>query len=257
MRRLCIVLLFSVLVPTAMRAQDSPAPFSPLPQTLPRIQFSVQPADGREDYALPIQLILLLTVLTLAPSIIIMTTSFTRLVVVFHLLRMALGTQQSPPNQVLIGLALFLTLFVMYPALQEINTQALQPYLGRQITQSEALERAARPLKEFMLRQTRAKDLLLFMDLARMAPVQDPMQVPLHVLIPAFLISELRIAFQIGFLLYLPFLVIDLVVSSVLLSMGMMFLPPVMISLPFKLLVFVLTDGWYLIVGSMLRGFQG
>lgn len=145
----------------------------------------------------------------------------------------------------------------MYPALQEINTQALQPYLGRQITQSEALERAARPLKEFMLRQTRAKDLLLFMDLARMAPVQDPMQVPLHVLIPAFLISELRIAFQIGFLLYLPFLVIDLVVSSVLLSMGMMFLPPVMISLPFKLLVFVLTDGWYLIVGSMLRGFQG
>lgn len=210
-----------------------------------------------EDYALPIQLLLLLTVLTLAPSILILMTSFTRLVVVFSILRTAIGLQQSPPTQVLIGLSLFLTFFVMQPVFSEIDKGALQPYLEGQITQSEALDIASTPIKGFMLDQTRDKDLMQFMDLAGLAPVATVEEVPLHVLVPAFVISELRVAFQIGFMLFLPFLVVDLIVASVLMSMGMMMLPPVMISLPIKLLLFVLTDGWFLIVESLVRGYLG
>ncbi len=212
---------------------------------------------GDEDLALPIQLLLLLTVLTLAPSIIILMTSFTRLIVIFSILRTALGMQQSPPTQILIGLALFLTFFIMAPVVEEVNANALEPYLADKITQEDALALAAAPTKAFMLEQTRDKDLMLFMDMAGIDGFTAVDEVPLHVLVPAFVISELRIAFQIGFMLFLPFLVVDLIVASVLMSMGMMMLPPVMISLPIKLLLFVLTDGWYLIVESVVRGYFG
>lgn len=218
----------------------------------------VRLTQNGDDYELPVQLLLLLTVLTLAPSIIILMTSFTRLIVVFSILRTALGMQQAPPAQVLIGLSLFLTLFIMNPVLQRVNDEALQPYLAGEISQNDALERAAGPAKGFMLGQVREKDLLLFMDMAgQSTSYATAADVPLHVLVPAFVISELRIAFQIGFLLFLPFLVVDLIVSSVLMSMGMMMLPPVMVSLPIKLLLFVLTDGWYLLVESVVRGYLG
>jgi flagellar biosynthetic protein FliP len=210
-----------------------------------------------EDVALPIQLLLLLTVLTLAPSIIILMTSFTRLVVIFSILRTALGMQQSPPTQILVGLALFLTFFIMAPVIEQVNETALEPYMAEKITQEEAFARAAAPTKAFMLEQTREKDLMLFMDMAGIDGFASTDEVPLHVLVPAFVISELRIAFQIGFMLFLPFLIVDLIVASVLMSMGMMMLPPVMISLPIKLLLFVLTDGWYLIVESVVRGYLG
>ncbi|GAB5537444.1 MAG: hypothetical protein Rubg2KO_36930 [Rubricoccaceae bacterium] len=209
------------------------------------------------EYALPIQLLLLLTVLTLAPSILILMTSFTRLVIVFSILRTAMGLQQSPPTQVIIGLSLFLTFFIMQPVFSEIDEAALQPYLNGQIEQKAAMEIASKPIKEFMLGQTRDKDLIQFMDLAGLSTVGRPSEVPFHVLVPAFVLSELRIAFQIGFMLFLPFLVVDLIVASVLMSMGMMMLPPVMISLPIKLLLFVLTDGWFLIVESVVRGYLG
>ena len=212
--------------------------------------------DG-DDYELPIQLLLTLTVLTLAPSIILLMTSFTRLIVIFSILRTAIGMQQSPPNQVLIGLALFLTVFIMSPVIKDVNEQALQPYLNGQIEQGDALTLASAPTKAFMLAQTRDEDLLLFMDMAGIQSFASATEVPLHVIVPAFVISELRIAFQIGFLLFLPFLIVDLIVASVLMSMGMMMLPPVMISLPIKLLLFVLTDGWYLIVESVVRGYLG
>ncbi|ACY47663.1 flagellar type III secretion system pore protein FliP [Rhodothermus marinus] len=219
---------------------------------LPRIQLG-----ENEDFALPLQLLLLLTILSLAPAIIILTTSFTRLVVIFSILRTALGLQQSPPTQVLIGLALFLTLFIMYPVFDQIHDEALRPYLDGEITQQVALERAAAPLRAFMLRQTREKDLMLFMDLANVEAFDRPEDVPFYILVPAFVISELRIAFQIGFMIFLPFLLVDLIVASVLMSMGMMMLPPVMISLPLKLLLFVLADGWYLVVESVVRGYLG
>lgn len=210
-----------------------------------------------QDYSAPIQILLLLTVLSLAPAIIILMTSFTRLVVVLGILRQALGMQQSPPSQVMIGLALFLTMFVMYPVFDQINTNALQPYMNNEISQKVATENAIRPLRHFMLSQTRDKELSLFMDLANIDAYDDVDDVELHVLVPAFVISELRIAFQIGFLVFLPFLVVDLVVASVLMSMGMMMLPPVMISLPIKLLLFVLADGWYLLVESVMSAYVG
>jgi flagellar biosynthetic protein FliP len=211
-----------------------------------------------DDYELPVQLLLLLTVLTLAPSIIILMTSFTRLIIVFSILRTALGMQQAPPTQVLVGLSLFLTLFIMNPVLQRVNDDALQPYLAGTLAQADALTLASAPMKGFMLEQVREKDLLLFMDMAgQTTSYASVEEVPLHVLVPAFVISELRIAFQIGFLLFLPFLVVDLIVASVLMSMGMMMLPPVMVSLPIKLLLFVLTDGWYLLVESVVRGYLG
>jgi len=209
-----------------------------------------------EDFSVAIQALILLTVLSFGPAIVTMMTSFTRIVVVFFFLRMGLGTQQSPPNQVLLGLALFMTIFIMAPAFNEINTFAIEPYIEEEITQTEALGRAALPLKEFMVNQTREKDLLMFMDLGNIDPVAGLDDLPIYVVVPAFVISELRIAFQIGFLIYLPFMVIDLVVASILLSMGILFLPPVLVSLPFKILVFVLTDGWFLLVESMIRSFN-
>jgi flagellar biosynthetic protein FliP len=222
----------------------------------PKVNLTITPVQGKDDYSIAIQVLILMTILSFGPAIVTMMTSFTRIVIVFFFLRSALGTQQTPPNQVMIGLAMFLTIFIMKPVFDKINNVAIEPYLNDAITQSVALERAAVPLKEFMIRQTREKDLLLFMDLAKVSNVKNVPEMPLYVVVPAFVISELRIAFQIGFLIYLPFLVIDLVVSSVLLAMGVVFLPPVLVSLPFKILVFVLTDGWFLIVDSLVRSFR-
>lgn len=243
--------------PPAQGAPSDPgAAPSPLLAPLPTLNFG-KPAAGEEDYVLPIQLLLLMTVLSLAPAIALLMTCFTRLVVIFSILRQALGTQQAPPNQVLIGLAMFLSVFIMHPVLSQINETALQPYLRDQITQQQALDLAAAPMKQFMLAQTREKDLMLFMDMAGITAFDRAEDVPLHVLVPAYVISELRIAFQIGFMIFLPFLVVDLIVASVLMSMGMMMLPPMMISLPVKLLLFVLSDGWYLLVESLVRSYTG
>jgi flagellar biosynthesis protein FliP len=203
-----------------------------------------------------LQILILLTVLALIPTILIMTTSFTRIVIVLSFIRNALGTHQMPPNQVLIGIALFMTLFIMMPAVQEINQESIQPFLNEEITQEEAFQNAERPLREFMLKQTRSKDLSLFINMARTEKPKSYDEVPMTVLIPAFIVSELRIAFQIGFLVYVPFLLIDFIVASVLMSMGMMMVPPVMISLPFKILLFVMVDGWYLLTNSLMTSFN-
>jgi flagellar biosynthetic protein FliP len=197
----------------------------------------------------------MMTILSLAPAILIMLTSFTRVVIVLSLLRRALGTMQMPPNQVIIGLALFLTFFIMTPVWQQVNQTALQPYLEDKIDQQQALQKAAEPLRGFMFKQTREKDLALFVDIAKIERPKDVNDIPISVLIPSFIISEVKTAFQIGLLLYVPFLIIDMVVASVLLSMGMMMLPPIMISLPFKLMLFVLADGWNLLIGSLVRSF--
>ena len=232
---------------TAAQVDTSGSALGSLPQ--------VDLAPSEDGYELPIQLLLLLTVLTLAPAIIILMTSFTRLVVVFSILRRALGLQQSPPRQVVIGLSLFLSVFIMQPVLQTVHQDALRPYLDDEITQQEAFDRASTPMKRFMLVHTRDKDLMLFMDMGEIESFEGPAEAPLYVVVPAFVISELRIAFQIGFMIFLPFLIVDLIVASILMSMGMMMLPPVMISLPIKLLLFVLTDGWYLIVESLMQGY--
>ena len=219
--------------------------------------FSVQMADGDNpaQTSIVMQIFLLLTVLSLAPAILIMLTSFTRMAIVLSVLRQAIGTQSMPPNQVIIGLALFLTFFVMAPVWEQVHQEALTPYLDNQITQQEALQRAMAPVRTFMFKQTREKDLAMLMEIAKAPRPQSMADVPTSALIPAFIISELKTAFQMAFMLYVPFLIIDMVVASVLLSMGMMMLPPVMISLPFKLMLFVLADGWHLIVGSLVKGF--
>jgi len=209
-----------------------------------------------ENYVFSLQLLFILTVLTLAPSILIMMSSFTRIIIVLSFIRNALGLQQTPPNQVIIGLALFLTFFIMAPIATEINNEGIQPFLREEINQEVALERSMKPIREFMFRQTRDKDLSLFLNIKKMDKVNNLNDIPSHVLIPAFVISELKTAFQIGFVIYIPFLVIDMVVASTLMSMGMMMLPPVIISLPFKVLLFVLVDGWNLIVKSVLLGFK-
>jgi len=225
-------------------------------QPLPKISIGVDSAKNPRDVAVTLEILLLMTVLTLAPAILILTTSFTRIIVVFHFLRQALGLQQMPPNQVLIGLALFLTLFIMNPVFDKIYKDAVKPYLEEKVSFSDASHNAIQPLRDFMLKQTREKDLSLLASIAKIQRPQNASEIPTHVLIPAFVISELRISFQIGFLIFVPFLVIDIVVASVLMSMGMLMLPPVMISLPFKILLFVLIDGWYLIVGSLVRSFN-
>lgn len=204
-----------------------------------------------------IQLIALITILSLAPSILVMMTSFTRIVVVLSFLRTAIGLQQTPPNSVIVSLALFLTAFVMMPTLEAVYDEALEPLIAEEITEFEALDRAQAPVRDFMLRHVRESDLRLFLDLTDTEAVEDPEATPMRALIPAFMISELRRAFEIGFLLFLPFLIIDMVVASILMSMGMMMLPPVMISLPFKLIFFVLVDGWYMVAGSLVQSYGG
>lgn len=202
-----------------------------------------------------VQIVALLTVLSLAPSAMVMITSFTRIVIVLSLLRTALGAQQSPPNAVLISLALFMTFFIMQPTLEESYNNGIAPLIEETITEEEAFERTMAPLHTFMMRHVRQQDLQLFMDIGQIEAVETPEETPLRALIPAFMISELKRAFEIGFLLFVPFLIIDMVIASVLMSMGMMMLPPVMISLPFKLIFFVLVDGWYLVVGSLVKSF--
>ncbi|MGM8364125.1 flagellar type III secretion system pore protein FliP [Virgibacillus sp. W0181] len=207
------------------------------------------------DVATSVKLLLLLTVLSLAPGILILMTSFTRIIIVLSFVRTSLATQQMPPNQVLIGLALFLTFFIMAPTFNEVYDEALQPLFNENMTLDEAYESASVPLKDFMAKHTRQKDLALFMSYTEMDKPEAVQDIPLTTLVPAFAISELKTAFQMGFMIFVPFLIIDMAVASVLMSMGMMMLPPVMISLPFKILLFVLVDGWYLITHSLLQGF--
>lgn len=225
--------------------------------SLPNVSLNMSGGGSEpEKVSMLIQLLILLTVLSLGPAILLMLTSFTRIIVVLSLLRHALGTQTMPPNQVIIGLSLFLTFFIMAPVYNRINDEALKPYYEEKISGEQAFERAAAPVKNFMLKHVREKDLALFIKIANEKRPEKKEDVPLKALIPAFAISELKTAFQIGFMIYLPFLILDMVVASVLLSMGMMMLPPIMISLPFKVLLFVLVDGWHLIVGSLVHSFH-
>ncbi len=224
--------------------------------TVPFFRLDLEPGTVEpEGMAVALQLFLLFTVLSLAPSILIMMTSFTRIIIVLTLLRQAMGTNQMPPRQVVLGLALFLTVFIMMPVWQVMHEDALKPYIEKTISQETALELAAAPLRKFMIKHTREKDLALFVDIAQIERPRSIDDVPTYLLIPAFIISEVKTAFQIGLLLYVPFMVIDMVVASILLSMGMMMLPPVLISMPFKLMLFVLTDAWYLIIGSLVKSF--
>ncbi|TMV52044.1 flagellar type III secretion system pore protein FliP [Paenibacillus mesophilus] len=223
---------------------------------IPGIELNIGNGEGNSGASNTVTLILLITVLSLAPSILVLMTSFTRIVIVLGFVRTALGTQQMPPNQVLIGLAMFLTLFVMSPTISQMNQTAIQPYLKGEITQTEALSKAALPLKKFMAAQTREKDLMLFLTYSKAEKPKGVEDTPLTALLPAFAISELKSAFQMGFMIFIPFLVIDMIVASTLMSMGMMMLPPVMISLPFKILLFVMVDGWYLVVKSLLLSFH-
>jgi len=208
------------------------------------------------DLSTGIQVLLLLTALSLAPAFLLLLTSFTRIVIVLSLVRTAIAIHQTPPNQVIIGISLFLTFFVMAPTWQQVNSEAIQPYMAREIHYKVAIEKASKPIRDFMFRQTEEKDLALMVQMAKMAKPENETDVPTHVLIPAFIISELSAAFRMGFMLFIPFIVIDMVIASILMSMGMMMLPPVMISLPFKILLFVMADGWHLIVKSLVTGFN-
>ena len=225
------------------------------PMPLPSVNIGVGTSSKPGDMATTIQIFLLLTILSLAPGLMIMTTAFTRIVVVLSFLRTAMGTQGAPSNQIIIALAMFMTFYIMNPVWQQINKEAYEPWKAQQITQQVAMDRAVQPLRKFMLSQTREKDLALFVSLSKMAQPKNANDIPTLTVIPAFIISELRTAFQIGFLIYIPFIVVDMVVASVLLSMGMMMLPPVMISLPFKILLFVLVDGWGLVISSLVKSF--
>ncbi|WP_420491667.1 flagellar type III secretion system pore protein FliP [Neobacillus drentensis] len=225
--------------------------FAAFDATIPGVNLSSEPGG----VATSIKIMLLLTVLSVAPAILLLMTSFTRIVIVLSFVRTSLGTQQMPPNQVIIGLSLFLTLFIMGPVFSDINKQAYQPFMDGKITQEQAFQTASKPIKEFMAKHTREKDLNLFLDYAKLKKPKTIDDIPLHVLVPAYSISELKTAFQMGFMIFLPFLIIDMIVSSILMAMGMMMLPPVLISLPFKILLFILVDGWHLIVKSLLTSF--
>ena len=223
---------------------------------IPSLRLGIGQSSGPQDVSMTLQILFLLTVLSLAPAILMLTTSFTRIIIVLGFLRQALGTQQIPPNQVLLGLALFLTFFNMNPIFTQVNDQALQPYMRGELKQDVALAKALEPMRGFMFRQTRQKDLALFVYLSKTPRPATPQDVPSLVLIPAFVLSELKTAFQMGFLIYIPFLIVDMVVASTLMSMGMLMLPPVTISLPFKILLFVMIDGWHLIVRSLMTSFH-
>lgn len=225
------------------------------PVSIPSLNIGVGTATKPNDVAVTVQIFLLLTIMSLAPGLLIMTTSFTRISVVLSFLRTAMGTQSAPSNQVILSLSMFLTFFIMTPVWQQINKEAYQPWKAQQISQEQAMERAVKPVRKFMLSQTREKDLALFVNLSKLPRPKNAEEIPTLTIIPAFMISELRTAFQIGFLIYIPFIVVDMVVASVLMSMGMMMLPPVMISLPFKILLFTLVDGWGLVIGSLVNSF--
>ncbi|MFW5962087.1 MAG: flagellar type III secretion system pore protein FliP [bacterium] len=227
---------------------------------LPNINLEIDSNSGAEseegDLVLSLRILLGLTILSLAPAILILVTSFTRIVIVLSLVRQALATQTMPPSQVIIGLAIFLTIFIMAPVWQSVNVDAIQPYINQEISMEEAYNNGIEPIREFMFKQTREKDIGLFFNISNLKRPQEKNDVPTYILVPAFVISELKTAFQIGFMIYLPFLMIDMVVASILMSMGMLMLPPVMISMPFKLLLFVLADGWYLVIESLVRTFN-
>lgn len=248
MKKFSLLLFFSLILGFALEAGAQSL-------TLPNINIGMKSTDNPTEVVNAVKVILILTVLTLAPAILILMTSFTRIIIVFSFLRQAIGTQQMPPNQLLVGLALFLTFFIMGPIFTQINQNALTPYLDGKMSQDKALDTALAPLRTFMFNQTRDSDLALFVNLSKMEKPKTRADVPTPVLVPAFAISELKTAFQIGFILYLPFLVIDMVVASVLMAVGMMMLPPVVVSLPFKIMLFVLVDGWGLLIGSMVRSF--
>ncbi len=236
--------LFLILLPTIASAVN-----------LPTLSFGITDANTPAEVSTALQVLLVLTILTVAPAILLMTTAFTRIVIVLGFVRQAMGTQNTPPNQVLLGLALFLTFFVMAPTLNTINREALQPYLQEQISQQQALERSVHVMRNFMFSQVQESELQLFIDITKEQQPENKKDVSSSILIPAFMLSELKLAFQMGFMIYVPFLVIDMLVASVLMSMGMMMLPPIVISLPFKLLLFVLVDGWQLVVGSLMKSF--
>jgi flagellar biosynthetic protein FliP len=247
-----LVLTLVLLVPPATAA----SPASTAAVATPFFSIGLTPGEEPARSTVTLQIFLLMTVLSLVPAILIMVTSFSRILIVLSLLRRALGTNTLPSNQIVIGLALFLTVFIMAPVWQKINAEALQPYLDKKISNQQAFDSAVIPLREFMFKQTREKDLALFVDIAKLKRPENPDEIPTTVLIPSFIISEIKTAFEIGLLLYVPFLIIDMVVAAVLLSMGMMMLPPIMVSLPFKLLLFVVADGWYLLVGSLVKSFR-
>ena len=245
---LFVISALALVVLSATAGQAEPLP-------LPSLNIGVGTATTPGEVSTTIQIFFLLTVLTLAPGLLIMTTSFTRIVVVLSFLRTAMGTQQAPSNQVILALSMFLTFFIMSPVWQQIDREAYRPWKAQQISQEQAMDRAVQPVRKFMLSQTREKDLALFVNLSKLPRPKNSDDIPTLTVIPAFMISELRTAFQIGFLIYIPFIVVDMVVASVLMSMGMMMLPPVMISLPFKILLFVLVDGWGLIISSLVKSF--
>jgi flagellar biosynthetic protein FliP len=244
-RSISLALLFAALL----------APGFALAQADIAALISTPGPGGSQTWSLSLQTLLLLTALSFLPTVLLLMTGFTRIIIVLSLLRHALGTQTSPPNQVMVGLALFLTLFVMSPVLDRIYVEAYRPFAEDKIAFTEALEKGAVPLRGFMLRQTREADLALFARIANQPPLQDAAQIPMKILIPAYVTSELKTAFQIGFLVFLPFMIIDMVLASVLMSMGMMMMSPAVISLPFKLMLFVLADGWHLLIGSLVQSF--
>lgn len=243
---ICIISFF----PQEINAQQSTTiPF-------PKIDLQVGTAQDGNDVSTTLQILLLMTILSLAPSIVIMTTAYLRIIIVFHFLKNALGTQQMPPSQLLAGIALFVTFFIMAPTWNKVNDEALQPLMDNKIKVSEAYDKGIEPIREFMFKNVREEDLELFVGLANMERPQNRDELPTYILIPAFVLSELRTGFIIGFFMFIPFIMVDMIVSSILMSMGMMMMPPMMISLPFKILLFILVDGWNLIIGSLVRSFQ-
>ncbi|WPP01325.1 flagellar type III secretion system pore protein FliP [Pseudomonas sp. HR96] len=245
--RLCLTLLLLIAAPMAMAAD---------PLQIPAISMT-SGANGQQEYSVNLQILLIMTALSFIPAFVMLMTSFTRIIIVFSILRQALGLQQTPSNQLLTGMALFLTMFIMAPVFDKVNNEALQPYLAQKLSAQDAVVKASGPVKDFMLAQTRQSDLDLFMRLSKRTDIASPDQAPLNIIVPAFVTSELKTAFQIGFMIFIPFLIIDLVISSVLMAMGMMMLSPLIISLPFKIMLFVLVDGWALIIGTLAGSFGG
>ncbi|MFW5873461.1 MAG: flagellar type III secretion system pore protein FliP [Bacillota bacterium] len=243
---LSIALLLVMLLPTSVMAQDD---------IIPNINLEIGTEENSDNLVPSLQLLLLLTILSLAPAILIMVTSFTRIIIVLSMIRNALATRTMPPNQVLIGLAIFITIFIMAPVWQGVIDEAVTPYMNEEIETDQMVENGLEPVRSFMFEHVREKDLSLFYNMTDMERPQNQNDVPIYLLIPAFILSELKVAFQIGFIIYIPFVMIDMVVASILMSMGMLMLPPVMISLPFKIMLFVLVDGWYLIIESLIRTF--
>ncbi|AZC23420.1 MULTISPECIES: flagellar type III secretion system pore protein FliP [Pseudomonas] len=245
--RIILTLALMLAAPLALAAD---------PLSIPAITLGTN-ASGQQEYSVSLQILLIMTALSFIPAFVMLMTSFTRIIIVFSILRQALGLQQTPSNQILTGMALFLTLFIMAPVFDRVNQDALQPYLAEKITAQDAVAKAEVPIKDFMLAQTRSSDLELFVRLSKRTDIASPDQAPLTILVPAFVTSELKTAFQIGFMIFIPFLIIDLVVASVLMAMGMMMLSPLIISLPFKIMLFVLVDGWALIIGTLAGSFGG